>query len=212
MSFLSCRKAVVFACLAGTSVAWGQRLSWGVEGGAVLTEPTRLREEESKRYVVGGTVEYQVWRGFTAEADFLYRHYGSTARFVFGPSSSFMDGFVSVTDRARLDVFELPVLGKYYFRNHSKLQPFVLTGYSFRKVLANTASELTTTHNGVLSRERFDSSSWAPLDVGASFGAGLKWRAGRVSILPQIRYTRWGSQPSAGLSKQQADVLVGITF
>ena len=49
-------------------------------------------------------------------------------------------------------------------------------------------------------------------DIGASFGTGVQWKVGRVSLAPEIRYTRWGSHPNIGFKKNQADVLLGITF
>ena len=55
-------------------------------------------------------------------------------------------------------------------------------------------------------------SYWTPLDIGASFGAGLRWRLGRVSLIPEVRYTEWGAQPDRSLSKRQADFLLGINF
>jgi opacity protein-like surface antigen len=201
---------VVFACLAGTSVAWGQRFSLGVEAGASLTEPTRANADESRRYVVGGTVEYQLWRGFAVEGDFLYRHSGYSTLFFYAPDAS--NTLITVYNRTRLDVFELPVLGKYYFRRNAKLSPFVLTGYSFRKILEDLDSQVVTDNNAKISIQRFNSSGWGSPDIGASVGAGLRWRAGCVSILPQIRYTRWGGEPASGSSRNQVDLLVGITF
>src|SRR6266478_3952276 len=85
MPFSTCRNIVLLACLAGTCVAYGQRFSYGVKGGVSLTDPSRINPDESKRYVLGGTVEMQLWRGFTAEVDFLYRRNGGSSSFTFSP-------------------------------------------------------------------------------------------------------------------------------
>jgi hypothetical protein len=217
MSLINCRNAVLLAYLAGTCVAYGQRISYGVEGGVSTLEPTQLRSDESRRYVVGATIEVSLWRGFAVGADFLYRHNGFSDRFIFGAgilagSDQSQVSVISASDRIRLDVFELPVLGKYYFRRDAKLQPFVLTGYSFRKALINVDSSTTTQSSTSVSAQTSSFSDWTAGDVGATFGAGLRWRTGRVSLKPEIRYTYWGSHPNIGVSKQQADVLVGITF
>jgi hypothetical protein len=217
MSLTTCRNAVLLVYLTGTCVAYGQRISYGVEGGVSTLEPTRENQDESRRYVVGATIEVGLWRGFAVEADFLYRHNGFSDRFNFGPvilggSDQSQVSVVSASNRIRLDVFELPVLGKYYFRRDAKVQPFVLTGYSFRKALTNVDSSTTIQSSTGLSTQASNFSDWTSADVGATFGVGLRWRTGRISLKPEIRYTYWGAHPSIGVSKQQADVLVGITF
>ena len=153
----------------------------------------------------------QLWRGFTAEVDLLYRHNGSSLSYNYAPLSPTGEPVSPpffVASRTRMEVFELPVLGKYYFRRESNLQPFVLTGYSFRKGKTHVDNSVTTegrTTSG-------ESSGWSDLDIGASFGLGLRYRLGRVSLSPEVRYTEWGGQPSRIVSKRQADFLFGITF
>jgi hypothetical protein len=202
--------------LAGTCVAYGQRISYGVEGGVSTIEPTQQNPDESRRYVVGATIEVSLWRGLAVEADFLYRHNGFSDRFIFGnilgEASGPSEQVASGSNRIRLDVFEVPVLGKYYFRRDAKVQPFVLTGYSFRKALTNVDSSTTIQSSTGLSTQASNFSDWTSADVGATFGVGLRWRTGRISLKPEIRYTYWGAHPSIGVSKQQADVLLGITF
>ena len=212
MSSSNCRNIVLLACLTGTCVAYGQRLSYGVKGGVSTLDPESYNDE-SKRYIVGATIEYRLWHGFAVEGDFLYRRNGLRfdASFTGIPSNG-DSSLVSITQRLRLDVFELPVLGKYYFRRDSKVQPFVLTGYSLRKALSNDDGQSTTQNSAGKSTQNFHSSNWTGLDVGASFGTGVQWKLGRVAVAPEIRYTRWGSHPNIGFKKNQADVLVGITF
>ena len=208
---------VLIACLAGTCVAYGQRLSYGVKGGVATVEPNSEGIDESKRYIVGGTIEFRLWRGFAVEGDFLYRRTGLKfdAHYPPGLIPFGSDGtLVATFDRTRFNVFELPVLGKYYFRHDSKVQPFVLTGYTFRKARRESDETFvvqnTGTGNTSVGKSNF--SAWTGLDIGASFGTGVRWKVGRVSVAPELRYTRWGSHPSIGFEKNQADVLVGITF
>ena len=94
------------------------------------------------------------------------------------------------------------------------MRPFVLTGYTFRKALAENDDRFTTqnTSTGVTSTVISKTSNWTGLDIGASFGTGVQWKLGRVALAPEIRYTRWGSHPNIGFKKNQADVLLGITF
>ncbi len=214
MSPLNFRVTVLAAYLAGTCVAYGQRVSYGVMGGASTLEPTQASQDESRRYVVGAALEVSLFRGFAVETDFFYRHNGFSDQFndVSGIFSGASVVPISASDRFRLDVFELPVVGKYYFLRDAKVQPFVLTGFSFRKAFSNVDSSTTYSNNGVVSPTNSSSSFWTPTNVGATVGAGLNWRLGPISVSPQFRYTFWGATPNVGLSKQQADVLVGITF
>jgi Outer membrane protein beta-barrel domain len=218
MSYPSCRNIILVACLAGTCVAYGQRLSYGVVGGVSTIEPEPESINESKRYIVGATVEFRIWNGFAVEGEFLYRRDGSKFDAIYGPSLGVLfnndSTLLSVADRSRFNVFEIPVLGKYYFRRDSKLQPFILTGYTLRKALAESNAIFNVQNNstGTVSEVKFKSSAWTGLDIGASFGAGVKYKLGPVSLSPQVRYTRWGSHPNIGFQKNQADVLVDITF
>jgi len=162
-------------------------------------------------------MEFRLWRGFAVEGDFLYRRLGSNfdVNNLPGLSPFGNDGgvVVGISDRTRFNVFEIPVLGKYYFRRDSKVQPFVLTGYTFRNALAESDQKFTIQNStGNTSTVRSKTSDWTGLDIGASFGAGVRWKVGRVSVAPEVRYSRWGSHPNIGFKKNQADVLLGITF
>jgi Outer membrane protein beta-barrel domain len=215
MPLLNCRNTLIVVYLAGTCVVSGQRLSYGVTGGVSTIKPTQAGDDdESRRYVVGATFEVSLWHGFAVEADFLYRHNGFSDQLTFVPGNfSGLNSFpVSYIDRTRLDVFELPVAGKYYFFRDRKVQPFVLTGYSFRKALSHVDSSNTNSDNGIVSTLKSHSSYWTQSDIGASVGAGLRWRVGRAAVSPQFRYTFWGATPDEALSKNQADFLIGITF
>ncbi len=214
MSSLCCRRIVIVACLLSPTVAYGQRFTYGLKGGVPLTEPDSYGRDESKKYIVGASFEYRLWSAFAVEVDFLYRRNGGTFGYGYNPylGPGAENQTVSITYRSRLNVFELPVLGKYYFRRNANLQPFVLTGYSFRKSLTDDRATVTTTTDSGLVTRTDSGSNWTPLDVGATFGAGLRFRRGRVGFSPEIRYTRWGGNPATSLTKHQADFLFGITF
>ena len=211
MPSTSCRNIVLLTCVAGTCVVWGQRFSYGVKAGATLNEPARLNPDESKRYVVGATAEYRLWNGFAVEADLFYHRNGSEYAYTYNPflpTGEPSGPPVSIASRFRLNVFELPLVGKYSFRRDTKLAPFILTGYSFRKAFSD--SENTVTTQSVTTRS--SSSSSTPWDIGASLGVGFRWRVGHLSLSPEIRYTEWGGRPDQTLSKRQVNLLFGITF
>jgi len=214
MSFTTYRNAVLVVYIAGTCVAFGQRISYGLEGGVSTLEPTRQNPDESRRYVVGATIEVNLFRGFAVEADFLYRHNGSSDRFNFGAGipGGPAESILSASDRIRLDVFEVPVVGKYYFRRDARLQPFVLTGYSFRKALANLDNSITTQSNAGVSTQTSSFSYWTSADVGATFGTGLRWRTGRIAWRPEIRYTYWARTQTAAYPNSRRMCWSGLRF
>lgn len=214
MFSVNCRKAALLLYLVGTGVASGQQFSYGVKGGVALNEPTRYGRDESKRYVAGVTAELGFWRGFAVEVDLLYRRNGSGVAFNSGRNLlETPNGTVySYAHRLRWHVLELPVLGKYYFRREGKVQPFVLTGYTLSKAKEETNSEELIQSSGGVSTRLYNSSSWTPTDIGVSFGAGARWRSGRVSFTPEIRYTYRGEHRGAASPEHQTDFLLGITF
>jgi opacity protein-like surface antigen len=209
------RKGILLACLAGTTVAFGQRFDFGVKGGVATMEPTRFGGDESKRYITGVSFEYRLWHGLAVEADFLYRHTGSAFHFTYNAilSPGADNTLITTNTRARAHIFEAPVLGKYYFRSDSKMQPYLLTGYSFRKAFTNMDNSTRTETGAMVSNQKSSYSFWSPVDIGATFGAGLRWRlANHISLTPEFRYTHWGGQVNSVLPKNQADVLLGIRF
>src|SRR4051812_25229176 len=109
-------------------VASAQLVSVGVKGGVSITSPERYNDE-SRRYIVGPSVEFRLPYRFAAEIDALYSRTGTSSRFIYSGEFSGMPG--STTDfriRTRGNSWEFPVLGKYYFtsRQHA-VQPFVGT-------------------------------------------------------------------------------------
>jgi hypothetical protein len=153
---------------------------------------------ESKLHIVGTTIEYHFFRGFAVEGDFLYRHAGSCSMLIIGRVfNSATMARCSHLRVARFDSFELPVLRKYYFRHDSKVQPFLPTGYTFRKALADNDSKYSVQNNntGNTSIVKSSTSTWTALDMGASFGTSVRWPD---CVAPEICCTRWCSHPNIG--------------
>jgi hypothetical protein len=153
--------------LIATGSASAQLISVGALGGVHLTDVFNY-DDESRRYVVGGSVEVRLPAGFAIEADALYQRIGDTSTlFAFLPPP-----FFSIS-RERGNDWEFPLYAKYYFRPHTaSWQPFVGTGYachtvSFHQDLSefNVPGEINGSFHG-----DFRSS----LGVGASIVAGLR--------------------------------------
>lgn len=199
--------------VAGLGCGSAQLISIGVKGGVPLTQGMSGPADESRRYLVGGSIEFRLPARFAVEADVFYQHIGRSA--FFAPvsilsSTNLVNLYPGlITYRQRGDSFEFPILGKYYLRSReSKWQPFVATGYAFRTIRFSTDSTVSdgTTTTAIHSSYR------SSLGVGAVAAAGIRLRAGRFALVPELRYTRWGGLDSGSVRKNEAAFLFGITF
>ncbi len=160
---------------------------------------TSGRNDESRRYIVGPSFEAKLPGNFAVEVDALYSRIGNSFPFsrplgtnlIVNSGSATLDGgIVTTAIRNRGNSWEFPVLGKYYFgRRTSNWRPFVSTGYSFRKIWitsnATYAYSNIDQYPNVTPITASKNSSVSDTGVGAVFGGGLSYRAGRVSIAPE---------------------------
>ena len=182
-----------------TALIAQQRVTFGVTGGAAANDAYRWQTDEGRKYLVGPSVEVRLPAGFAVELDALYRRVGA--------SSVFLEVDQTLTaERRRGNSWEFPLLGKYYFRRKSATwQPFVSTGYAFRKTwwYSEIASLSSPSRNYSF---HYDT----PVEVGAVVGAGVRYRVGRVLLTPQVRYSRWSGDTRT--MPNQASLLLGIHF
>jgi hypothetical protein len=215
-------KTILFPIVAITTiqVASAQLVSFGAKAGVPFLDATQ-GSEESPHYIVGPSVEFRLPAGFVVEVDALYRRIGDTARFgifgtFIGPGPSLVqlatqDSFI---DRQRGNYWEFPVLGKYYFRPKTTAwQPFVGTGWALRTVgFTEAISETMIDANGNSHLNSFHNKFRSDVGAGAVFAAGVRFHAGRVAVIPEIRYTYWGSSASSGLRKNEGGAFLGFSF
>jgi outer membrane protein W len=183
------KKLAVLIILSGAMLP-AQTLSVGVKGGGLLTEPGE-RLDESRRYLVGASVELGFQQRMAVEVSALYSRVASrTGR---APGSFLLRGHAG----------QLPVVGKYYFSDrNSAVRPFASSGFAFRRIWFDDS-------RGRLITGRQDSSE---LGVGAVFGGGVSLRAWRLRISPEFRYIRWGGSDFPATNRNEAQALVGISF
>jgi Outer membrane protein beta-barrel domain len=207
----------IFLFLGNTARA--QAVSIGAIGGVPFTDSTNngFGRDESRPYVVGASIEVRLPAGFAIEADGIYQPIGTTASFqladILGPGFNLSSAAVtSSSTRTRGNSWQLPVLGKYYFRpRESGWQPFVATGWALRTIgFHNEGSETFVDASGTSQTNSFRYTSRSDF-VGAVVAAGVRIRAGRFAFLPEVRYTRWGGSDLT-VSKNEAGLLLGITF
>ncbi|HYZ84270.1 MAG TPA: hypothetical protein VE621_07695 [Bryobacteraceae bacterium] len=193
-----------------------QTIQVGVLGGIAATDPDGFGSSESKRYVIGPSVEARFLRGrLGIELDALYRRLGDSFGYSLTAPPAEYIGSPTVTAfyyRSRTNSWEFPLIGKYYFRGReAKWRPLLGTGYVLRAQWREIKT--TTFLLGESTPRTGKQSSSAGLDIGAVGVAGVEWRGiGRMSFQPQARYTRWGDYNSFNRPKNQVDVGLGIRF
>jgi hypothetical protein len=185
-----------------------------VAGGRPTDDVTYAALPESKRYVVGPTIELGFRHGFGVEVDALYHRNGYLV--------GWGNFAYSITETERANSWEFPVLLKYKFPVH-KVKPFVEAGVVPRR-LSGTIWESGFSLD-FLSGQRVPSSGVVKTDwpgsVGIVTGGGVEFGVGRLQLSPQVRYTHWGSTPIYGFfgdgpsyqsTQEQVDVLIGIRW
>jgi len=197
--------------LLGMSAASAQLVSVGALGGVRLTDGFKLFNDESRIYDVGGSVEVRLPAGFAVEADALYQRIGYSYGLI---SSAGAAPGGTLAFRERGNLWEFPLLGKYYLRPGSESwQPFVGIGPAFRTASLHSqesASILSgTNESSAITTFRGDFRS--NVQTGAAIAVGLRFKLGPVALLPQARYTYWGHS-NYGITKNEATLLLGVTF
>jgi hypothetical protein len=212
---------VIFLFIASVAPsASAQALSVGVLGGIPLSN-TSAGHDESPRYQVGASFEVGLPAGFALEADALYRRLGSSSGYslltgtnlVITPVISTTPFLLNFNSRQRGNAWSFPLLGKYYFHTPTaSWRPFVGTGFAFRTIdRHDSGSQIYTDANGALQTAAFKNNYRSPLEVGAVIAAGMRLKAGRFAVLPQVRYTRWGGADSFA-SRNETTLMLGLSF
>ena len=174
---------------------------FGAKGGIPLTDAfadfkamgvdTDVRSfSDSKDFVIGPFVELGLPFGFSVEADAFYRPLNLTVDQTTIPLGTF---------RTSTDItsWEFPILAKYHFGHLPIVKPYVGAGPIFRAVRSG-GSYLS--------------------NAGFSLAGGLEIKILRLRVLPEIRYSHWGSDAIARSSinypsnKEQAEFLIGLGF
>jgi hypothetical protein len=194
---------LVFAwALLAVANAPAQLVSVGALGGVRLTDGFEYFQDASRIYDVGGSVEFRLPAGFAVEADALYQRMGEAYSF-FEANGALSSAFSS---RERANVWEFPLLGKYYFRPRSaRWRPFVGAGFAFRT--ASVHGNYATAPPATFATFDFRLN----VETGVAAVAGFRFQLGPVALLPQARYTYWGNN-TQGLAKNEATLLLGVSF
>lgn len=199
----------LFLLFLSVGAAMCQPFSFGVRLGVPLTDFFNTVESSNytfnattDRYIVGPTAELHLPFGFGLEVDALYRHMSYTGSGLIGSITS---SSVNSGD------WEFPVLLKYRFPMKI-VRPYVDGGVAWDKLFGLTQSVKDSIAN--------QSPTVVNQNTTAGFvlGGGLDIHVIKIHLMPELRYTRWGSaqfsDPSGLLhsTQNQAEFLLGITF
>ncbi len=196
-----------------------QPVSIGVKAGVPITDAFEtLRGNRSaystntKRYLIGPTVQFNFGSRLALEGDLLYKRLG----YQYDQVGTGQSVYVKTVANS----WEVPVLGKFMLIP-GPVRPFIAAGGAFRHL--SGIDQFRNTVNAGLSPVgvRFDTATEFNRrnDIGAVFGGGVEFKAGRVRVTPELRYTRWGSESFRDpinlllrTNRNQGDFILGVTF
>ena len=208
---MRCR-ALLAAGLMTSSAFAAEAVSIGVKGGVPLTDAFEVFNRNAvsyavntKRYLVGPTVEFHLPLRLSLEVDALYKRLGY----------QYSNVGTQTFARTVINSWEFPVLGKWEILP-GPMRPFVDLGASFRHLSGVSQVRSVAGAVGVqVNAAEFNRSN----DIGLAAGFGIAFKAGPVRISPEFRYTHWGTEsfrdPVNALlrtRRDQGDFLLGLTF
>ncbi len=196
-----------------------QPVSVGVKAGVPITDAFETLRGNSanyatntKRYLIGSSIQFNLPARFSIEVDALYKRLG----YQYDQSLANRTVYAKTVANS----WEFPALVKYAILP-GPVRPFVGGGGAFRHIsgveqLRNTViAGLAPTNLRLNTASEFNKRN----DVGLVFGGGVEFKLGRLRIIPEVRYTRWGSEnfrdPVNALlrtNRNQGDFLIGFAF
>jgi hypothetical protein len=205
------------SCLQSQSSAPGS-VSAGFIVGSPLNEPPGANSLFSSftqdRWTGGPTIDLSLSRGFVVEFDALYRNYRERRSFPLHLGQN--TNPYAYAGVRKTDAWDLPLLLKYRFRI-GPASPFVSAGHFWTHESRESSYGYSCTGpEGSCKPEGY------PVDLAAAGfsrssafhrgivgGVGIEFRAGRISIAPELRFSR----PTHGaVHDNRFTALVGFTF
>jgi hypothetical protein len=156
-----------------------QRVEVGIEGGIRTSDAYGgVLSSESKRYIVGPTVDIRLTKRFSVEADVLYQRLGFTGNYGYGIGNY---GYV----RERSNSWQFPAILKYRLPV-LPLHPYVGIGYP-AQILG--WSDIASGARGYTPYRNEHSTGEFPVTHGIVFSGGVSLAAGHLRLTPELRYT-----------------------
>jgi hypothetical protein len=201
--------------------SFGGRVGFNVNQGnadrTFLGSNIDVYRHDSQRYSFGPTVEVGFLKRFAVEFSPLFRRDGVTrfTDYSAAPLQNLPPGSVQVATqfvRERRNIWELPVVGKYYFAGkEAKFRPFIGAGgfaTYYGRTTEVTTSNLTSSGARQSINQKTSGTQWGRGPVGT---IGVNIRAGKAVIVPEFRYTRDIQNPYSG-ERNRAEFFIGLRF
>lgn len=200
-------RLILTGALCCPAIALAQRVSFGFVGGTHLTRDFPISRtiysdpdvphgpvtfdlfSDTRSVLRGLSVEIDLAKGFSLEANALRRNLHLQQRFILPGGPSIDSGRLTVS------TWQWPVLAKYRLPWRGAVRPFVEAGPSFR-----------TRHNP---------GPTEPSQFGGTLGAGMEFRFHRFRLSPALRYTRWrydGDYPRIATKRDQMELVTGLSY
>ena len=202
---------IVALVFMGGNLLPAQQVEVGVDGGIRTTNDFSGKlTPESKRYIVGPTVDIRLPKRFSVEVDALYQRFGFTGLYSYGIGNY---GIV----RERTNSWQFPVILKYHLPIALR-HPFVGIGYAPRII---NGADILSGARGYTPFYNERTAVGYPVTHGVVVSGGVSLGAGHFRFTPEVRYTYWTapylsqflSYPCCGRSNQnEVSVLLGIRW
>jgi hypothetical protein len=194
------------------SIAMHGQVAVGARGGVPITDffdavsDTNFRYfTDTKRYEIGPSLEYQLPLQFLIGVDALYRRIGF----------DYQETSTGIFRKTVANSWQFPVMVKWEFLP-GPLRPFVGAGAAYQYIggiqQTQQISGGPATVNSVAELNKRN-------QVGFVFGGGLAVRVGPLKLVPEFRYSRWGSEAFRDPLRQalrthrnQGDFLLGVLY
>jgi hypothetical protein len=229
-----------------SSATYGQGIHPGLKIGLPLTAPVEELQSNPvisspiRRYTVGIMGEIDLVRGFSVQADILYKRLGYEASyscglrcqpFVVSQMPPINGQHLSDAVKITANSWEFPVQARYSMA--LPYRPYVASGLSLRLVSPASVKCFSTDHRfgsgvagGNITTTTEEQCGWRLRTrgfAGVVVTGGIEVRRGFLRLAPELRYTHWfqtepdfanflPTGPNGRFVSGQTEVLLGLSF
>jgi hypothetical protein len=203
---------LLFSSVALPLMAQNHIFSFGVKGG--IPAETPLGQTHDMPFAVGPTVNIRILPYLSLETGVMFHRLGENAN-----NSAYVypaDSLTLVYNSRRAHAVEVPILAKYYvFGERHTWRPFVTIGPTIRHTSLKTsyASSILSGTSFTTLAQPFPNFERSKSKVDPVAGVGVDFKAGRIHIDPEARYSYWrAGEDLYPVRKNQVEILVGFRF
>jgi hypothetical protein len=165
----------------------------------------------TRRYTAGPSVEWRFGRRAGLEFDALYKRFG----YVQTERTSISGVTIDSSFEVKGNSWDFPMMAKY--RWEGRVVPYAAGGFALRYLGSGHARGVRTVETvaGTITTPIDNEESISVFVPGATFAFGVEAGGTRIRLLPEIRYSRWGTTRISGplhVTPNQVEFLLGFLF